>query len=148
MFHEDFVKMQHQRILKVTRKFQVSSCVLFWWMKRNWVSNHSPNSKSCTSTSPCNSLQVTGNFLVTVRILLSRIEFNLLRYAMHSYSVSLLIAISCFSVCSSYNTLTRFFAVKCQSRVEYIEKLSIGCFFLSEYVFRTFVYTLNNFALW
>ena len=44
--------------------------------------------------------------------------------------------------------LPGFFAVKCQSRVEYIEKLSIGCFFLSEYVFRTFVYTLNNFTLW
>ena len=33
---------------------------------RGWVSNNSPKSESCTSTSPCNPLELTGNFLVTV----------------------------------------------------------------------------------
>jgi hypothetical protein len=33
---------------------------------RGWVSNNSPNSESCTSTSPFHPLELTGNFLVTV----------------------------------------------------------------------------------
>ena len=33
---------------------------------RDWVSNNSPNSESCTSTSPLHLLELTGNFLVTV----------------------------------------------------------------------------------
>ena len=33
---------------------------------RGWVSNDSPNSERCTSTSPFHSLELTGNFLVTV----------------------------------------------------------------------------------
>ena len=30
------------------------------------MSNNSPKSESCISTSPCNPLELTGNFLVTV----------------------------------------------------------------------------------
>ena len=33
---------------------------------RGWVSNNSPISESCTSTSPFHPLELTGNFLVTV----------------------------------------------------------------------------------
>ena len=33
---------------------------------RGWVSNNSPNSESCSSTSPFHPLELTGNFLVTV----------------------------------------------------------------------------------
>ena len=33
---------------------------------RGWVSNNSPKGESCTSTSQCNPLDLTGNFQVTV----------------------------------------------------------------------------------
>ena len=34
---------------------------------RGWVSSNKPNSESCTATSPYHPLELTGNFLVTVR---------------------------------------------------------------------------------
>ena len=40
---------------------------------RGWVSNNSPKGESCTSTSSCNPLELTGNFLVTVRSRVGRV---------------------------------------------------------------------------
>ena len=44
---------------------------------RGWVSNNSPNSESCTSTSPFHPLELTGYFLVTVKETLSKIYLRM-----------------------------------------------------------------------
>ena len=44
---------------------------------RGWVGSKSPNSESCTATSPYHSFQLTGNFLVTVVVMVkSTVEIS------------------------------------------------------------------------
>ena len=42
---------------------------------RGWMSSYRQNSESCTATSPYHALELTGNFLVTVVVMVKSTEY-------------------------------------------------------------------------
>ena len=58
-----FLRTLSHILPKVTRKFQVSFCELFWWIE-GLVCNNSPKSKNCVSTSPYGSSDLTMGSIV------------------------------------------------------------------------------------